>query len=98
MGRPRAVPSHGLRHLHATTRNRRLVATGCPPATCRRYSAVPSRYLGHLLVRLVDTHGGDIAVPQRGHIGRFSWPALPETLMRSSLVIVLDDSSSTLAR
>jgi hypothetical protein len=31
------------------------------------------------------------AVGARGHIGRFEWPALPETLVRSSLVIVLDE-------
>jgi hypothetical protein len=31
------------------------------------------------------------AVTQRGHMGRFAGPALPETLVRSSLVIVLDE-------
>jgi hypothetical protein len=31
------------------------------------------------------------AVRPRGHMGRFAWPALPETLVRSSLVIVLDE-------
>ena len=33
----------------------------------------------------------DAAVRRRGRIGRFAWPALPETLVRSSLVIVLDE-------
>ena len=31
------------------------------------------------------------AVSRRGQIGRFAWPELPETLVRSSLVIVLDE-------
>jgi len=31
------------------------------------------------------------AVRPRGHIGRLAWPALPETLVRSCLVIVLDE-------
>ena len=31
------------------------------------------------------------AVTQMGHMGRFAWPTLPETLVRSSLVIVLDE-------
>jgi hypothetical protein len=31
------------------------------------------------------------AVHPRVQIGRFAWPPLPETLVRSSLVIVLDE-------
>ena len=50
-------------------------------------------------MRLVDTHGGDRkaiaalhpAARLRGPIGRLAWPALPEALVRSSLVIVLDE-------
>jgi len=33
----------------------------------------------------------DPAVRPRGHIGRFAGPALPETLVRSRLVIVLNE-------
>ena len=31
------------------------------------------------------------AVRPRGYLVRFAWPTLPETLVRSSLVIVLDE-------
>jgi hypothetical protein len=37
--------------------------------------------LRHLLMRLIDTHGGDRGAPpggtSEGCLGRFAWPALP---------------------